>query len=321
MIRVYSLYLPISGKIRVDSWLYHSICSWNIPRPLPLPCGVPQVWTRGHSLLLCLRDHGLGTQRLISKIHSAIFQSERSTLAAKFCGKFWETVGFVFSTSMVDGIFQAPRSIWAWKAVKTSSPLMRPIGKRQVNEIWWISHVFPWNFQVFPWISHVFPWKFGFSWIFHVKLLDSDDRRRHMGVATQLLGHLEDLGHGQAAMSINRWFPHFWCWSNKKDSSYSSCTPKISMCGLNDSNSFNSQDFPAKMCQNLPPWFPLHLRTSSGTGWTSSSSYCASSTFGSGNQDGPLFFFDEAMTSWDILWGEKMMSELGSSKTMRCLPV
>ena len=37
-----------------------------------------------------------------------------------------------------------------------------------------------------------------------MKLLDSDDRRRHMGVATQLLGHLEDLGHGQAAMSINR---------------------------------------------------------------------------------------------------------------------
>lgn len=245
--------------------------------------------------------------------------------ALNTCSKvLWKILGnsrIFFSASMVDGIFQAPRSIWAWKAVKTSSPLMRPIGKRQVDEIWWISHVFPWNFQVFPWISHVFPWKFGFSWIFHVKLLDSDEWRRHMGVATQLLGHLEDLGHGQDAMSINRWFPHFWCWSNKKDSSYSSCTPKISMCGFFMIQNHSVPRIFLLKCARSRHDFPftsgrlleldgLHHRLTGRL-----------RPLGLGTRMKPWFFFSEAMTSWDILWGEKMMSELGSSKTMRCLPV
>ena len=35
-----------------------------------------------------------------------------------------------------------------------------------------------------------------------MKSLDADDRIRHMGLAVQLLGHLENLGHGEDAMSI-----------------------------------------------------------------------------------------------------------------------
>ena len=77
MIRVYSLYLPISGKFRVDSWLYHSIfLAGTCPDLYHCHVGSPKFEREG---ILCFFVFEIMVwalkERQISKIHSAIFNS------------------------------------------------------------------------------------------------------------------------------------------------------------------------------------------------------------------------------------------------------